>query len=393
VSLTASNGSGSDTETKNNYITVGTPPPVADFTANVTSIPVGGSVNFTDLSGGAPASWSWTFTGGTPATSTDQNPTGIQYNTPGTYAVSLTVTNASGSDTETKNAYIFVGSNPSPNPCDTLNYPLTGNMVMYSVYYSSGVYGYVSGNNGYSDKAKADFFISVSPFTKLTGAYFKFGKAKKASGQDYNIAVHVWDNSGPVGAPGNILLTDSLSYSQIHSDINMNAFTFVQFNPPLDLSGSFYLGVMLPMESGDTIVLLTNKNGQSMPGTAWELWRNDTWYPYSNIASWSYNLSHAIFPVLCNPATYGVPENNDAEVLVFPNPSEGIYNIGFGNYKYENLEIKVYDVMGKEVKSLAYNGLISNTIKLDLSDCPEGIFILHISNGQKTLIKKLSLLK
>jgi len=393
VSLTATNGSGSDTETKTNYITVGDTPPIADFIADVTSIPVGGTVNFTDLSAGAPTSWSWTFTGGTPASSTIQNPTGIQYNTAGTYAVSLTATNATGSDTETKNAYIFVGSNPSDKDCDTLHFPLAGDMVMYSVFYTSGVYGYVSGNNGYSDKAKADFFTPMSPFTKMAGAYFKFGKAKNAVSADYKIALHVWDNSGPGGAPGNILYTDSIPYSQIRSNIQLNAYTFVPFETPLDISSSFYLGVMLPDKPGDTIVLMTNKSGQSMPGTAWELWRNDIWYPYSDLASWSYNLSHAIFPILCNPATYSVIEYASGDVQVYPNPASGLLNIDFKTYMYDNIEIKAFDLIGKEVKSYRYQGSPTNLVQLDLSGLTGGIYMLQINNGKNTVIKKVSLLK
>ncbi len=112
VSLTATNSSGSDTETKTGYITVTAPqPPVADFTANTTNPSVGGNVNFTDTSTNTPTSWSWTFAGGTPSTSTDQNPT-VTYNTVGTYDVTLTATNAAGSDGETKVGYITVSTAP-----------------------------------------------------------------------------------------------------------------------------------------------------------------------------------------------------------------------------------------------------------------------------------------
>lgn len=82
-------------------------PPVADFSASQTNINTGSSVSFTDLSSGSPTSWSWTFQGGTPATSTAQNPT-VQYNTAGTYTVTLTATNANGNNTKTKTAYIVV---------------------------------------------------------------------------------------------------------------------------------------------------------------------------------------------------------------------------------------------------------------------------------------------
>lgn len=89
-------------------ITAGTiNPPVANFTASPTSVTVGGSVAFTDTSTNSPTSWSWTFTGGTPSSSTVKNPT-VTYNTVGSYNVSLTATNSAGSDTETKSAYITV---------------------------------------------------------------------------------------------------------------------------------------------------------------------------------------------------------------------------------------------------------------------------------------------
>jgi PKD repeat protein len=108
VELTAANSAGSDTQTKVDYITVNPPPaPVADFTASAATITEGQSVTFTDTSTNGPTSWSWTFTGGTPSSSTDQNPT-ITYNTAGTYTVELTAANSGGSDTETKIDYITV---------------------------------------------------------------------------------------------------------------------------------------------------------------------------------------------------------------------------------------------------------------------------------------------
>lgn len=71
----------------------------------------GDSLKFTDVSwNGNPTSWSWTFPGGTPSTSTDSTPV-IQYNTPGIYNASLTVSNASGSASVTKTSYITVNPN------------------------------------------------------------------------------------------------------------------------------------------------------------------------------------------------------------------------------------------------------------------------------------------
>jgi hypothetical protein len=49
-------------------------PPIANFTANSTSVCPTNSIQFTDQSTNSPISWSWSFPGGTPATSTQRNP-------------------------------------------------------------------------------------------------------------------------------------------------------------------------------------------------------------------------------------------------------------------------------------------------------------------------------
>lgn len=83
----------------------------ASFTSGVPSICRGASVQFTDNSVGNPApnSWSWSFPGGTPSSSTQQNPS-ITYNTNGTFPVSLTVGNGVTTQTVTLTNYITVTS-------------------------------------------------------------------------------------------------------------------------------------------------------------------------------------------------------------------------------------------------------------------------------------------
>ena len=87
--------------------------PVADFTGAPTNPLQGAPVQFTDTSNNTPTSWNWTFSGGTPADSTVQNPT-VTYNSVGTFNVSLEAENASGTDTEIKNGYITVDAFPYP---------------------------------------------------------------------------------------------------------------------------------------------------------------------------------------------------------------------------------------------------------------------------------------
>ena len=83
--------------------------PTADFMSPDTLIALGGTATFTNLSVGNPTTYAWTFTGGTPATSTLKNPPAISYSLPGTYNVRLVVSNSFGSNTLLKTGYIHVG--------------------------------------------------------------------------------------------------------------------------------------------------------------------------------------------------------------------------------------------------------------------------------------------
>ncbi|WP_460006997.1 PKD domain-containing protein [Methanogenium cariaci] len=100
----------------------------ANFTANITTGTAPLTVQFTDTSTGTPTSWSWNFGDG--ATSTDQNPTHT-YQNAGTYDVTLTVSNAEGTDSLTKHEYISV-TNMSPS-VSTIELPLSPGWNMISI--------------------------------------------------------------------------------------------------------------------------------------------------------------------------------------------------------------------------------------------------------------------
>jgi PKD repeat protein len=85
--------------------------PVASLNVNQTSVCAGSSVLFTDKSSNNPTAWHWTFAGGTPGSSSTQNPT-VVYSTAGTFAVKLVVSNSVGKDSVTKTGYMTVLSSP-----------------------------------------------------------------------------------------------------------------------------------------------------------------------------------------------------------------------------------------------------------------------------------------
>lgn len=67
----------------------------------------GETVSFIDMSEGSPTSWEWTFAGGEPATSNEQNPT-IKYNAAGTYNVTLKVSDGTNNNETTRTGFVVV---------------------------------------------------------------------------------------------------------------------------------------------------------------------------------------------------------------------------------------------------------------------------------------------
>jgi len=273
-------------------------PPIADFVANFTAINAGGSVIYTNLSTYNPTSWSWSFPGGTPATFNGQNPPAIVYSTPGTYNAVLTVTNANGSDTETKTNYIVVSAAAT---CQRINLPVPAGWTgaNYFTGASVGQDGWINGMNVYLDKQKAMYFdASASPNTILNNVYLAFGLAYSANPAKI-VPVRIYD--GTSGTPGAQIGTVNLTMGQIMADVDGGFYTEANFvNAPVTLPASkkFFVSVdltNLQWTAGvkDTLSIVSNSVGQSVPSTIWEQQANNTWYQYTTAGSW--NLSASLF--------------------------------------------------------------------------------------------------
>jgi outer membrane protein assembly factor BamB len=89
-------------------------PPVAGFTANVTSGTAPLGVAFTDMSGGVVTTRFWDFGDGTTAWANETLAVSHTYSFPGTFSVTLTAGNRDAQDTETKTGYIQVTPSGSP---------------------------------------------------------------------------------------------------------------------------------------------------------------------------------------------------------------------------------------------------------------------------------------
>jgi PKD repeat protein len=110
VSLTATTGSNSQTASMSITVT-----PAATLDASFTFSPAapspGQAVAFRDTSNGVPTSWQWNFGDG--GSSTIQNPS-HSYAAEGSYAVTLIVSNASGSDTISRTVVVATSSDAIP---------------------------------------------------------------------------------------------------------------------------------------------------------------------------------------------------------------------------------------------------------------------------------------
>ena len=386
VTLIATNAAGADTATKTAYIIVSTGgvAPTADFAGNPTTVSVGNTVNFTDLSTNFPTSWNWSFVGGTPATSTSQNPAGITYSAVGTYPVTLTVSNAFGTNTQTKNAYINV-INGIVGLCDTLNYPLNG---AYALYQSPSGH-YATGTNEYRDKAKAQYFDAFSPYYRIMGGIISFGAASGSG----NATVNVWNNSGANGAPGGTpYITQTVPVSTIINDVTNHQFTYVVFDNPAIAYGPFYMGVMIPNTLGDTLAVKSNSNGQGgSPCNAWEQWSNDSWHNFSIAWGGNLNVKLAIFPIIC--MTTGIEEHESEMVSIYPNPAQTSLTIDLINNTPKDIQIYLYNSLGNLVKTINYEAFNANKAEILLNDFSSGVYYISIHTNKAVFNKKITVIK
>lgn len=268
--------------------------PVANFVGVPTTVVVGNSVAFTDLSTNSPTSWSWSFPNGTPNTSTQQNPT-ITYNTAGTYNVTLTATNAGGSNAITKTAYITVVASGGGQTCDTLsNFQATDTLVLYS-YNNNG--GYLVGHNAYADKAKAEYYVNPTPGAQVTGGLFYFAKAKTLNPATASISVKVWNANGSGGSPGTELGTKSVLINSITPNVTAQVPTYVSFTTPITVPGNFYLGIEFTNAAGDTVALYSSTFNSPAPDGAWEKQSDNLWYDFANV--YQAGLDIFALPILC----------------------------------------------------------------------------------------------
>jgi len=192
---------------------------IAGFAASQTVIPVGSEIEFIDQSYGNIVTWDWHFEGGSPEYSSVQNPV-VLYDDPGTYAVTLTVSDGTQSNTLEKSDYIMVN----------LEFIMTNDIVETS----EGVFLDSGGDLGnYSDNENFTMtFLPAQRGGRLRFDFTMFNVEYNSScSYDWLKIYDGPDSSSPLlgtfcgtDSPGTVLSSDdsgALTFT-FHSDGNVN---------------------------------------------------------------------------------------------------------------------------------------------------------------------------
>lgn len=188
--------------------------PLPDFSASKVNLTVGESINFFDSTLFCPEAWNWSFNGGTPSTSTLQNPTGITYNFPGDYTVCLTASNQWGQQTACKTAYIHViGPTNAPLVMTEINYrsPLGGtDSLEFIELYNNGSAALDLVNFAFTQGVEYTFpAITLNP-----GGYMLLCKSPAFMTSYFNVPSYQWNAGSALSNGGEaVVVKDYYGYT------------------------------------------------------------------------------------------------------------------------------------------------------------------------------------
>lgn len=316
-----------------------TPPPTVSFVATNTNICTGNCISFTDNSTNTPTGWSWSFQGANTPGSTAQNPTNICYNTPGTYNVSLTATNSSGSGSATLTGYIIVGNgpttpviqaSPSPNFCQ-------GGSATISVINPCSGCTFIWSPGGQTGNS----LTATTAGNYLVSATDNCGQTTSAP---VTITVFANPTAPLVTVNGNTLFsTPAATYQWLFNG-----------NPISGATQQTYQ----PTQSGNYAVEI--RDGNNCPATS--------------------------ATVLFNPTSL-IAETKDPnnQFTLFPNPAQQYLDIRFGQIDGPR-KVKVMNLLGQVLFETVFSGDGANiAFRIPTTHLPEGTYWLGVESQNESL--------
>jgi subtilisin family serine protease len=361
-------------------------PPAAAFAANNTSICPGQQVQFTDQSAGA-TSWAWTFAGGTPASSTAQNPL-ITYNTPGTYTVTLVATNSNGSSTATQTNYITVSSTGQappftegfqntqflPTGWSSLDAAPTG--IFWTRNTTVGGFNtstacamfdnYASDAQGSRDEMrslKLDFSTLSTCTLRFDVAYARYGLYNNVMYSD-SLAIYISTNCVQ-------------SWTQVY----LNGGTNLSTNGGVDVQNTMFVPTASQWRT-ESVSLNSYIGQQSVIVAVQNRGRYGQALYVDNI-----NLQYTTI-------TVGSPELTDEWTInLFPNPSNGNINLAMDLVNQDNYTIEITNAIGQVVYTEALNSYIGSYNKtINLTANNKGVYFVTVRSSNKQFVKRIVLM-
>jgi YVTN family beta-propeller protein len=350
VTLTASNVNGSNTLTKTNYILVSgvLDAPVSKFSASSTSGSMPLKVSFTDQSTGAPVEWKWAFGDGSNY-SKEKNPVHI-YNKSGRYTVTLTASNANGSNTLTKSSYIVV-SNVLEGPATSFSASSTSGSMPLKVSFTDQSTGApVEWKWAFGDESNYSTEKNPVHIYNKSGLYSVTLTASDANGSN------ALTKTGYIAVSG-ILLTPlaNFSVSSTSGSVPLTvSFTDQSTGSPAAWKWTFGDGnysternpVYTYNKSGLYSVTLaaSNENGSNtLTKTGYIAVSN------SLVAAFSASPSSGSLPLSVNFIDNSLIDNSTGS------PASWTWDFGDGNTSTERNPVHIYNKTGKYTVSLSVN--------------------------------------
>lgn len=330
--------------------------PTANFTASNTTVCVGSTVYFTDISGGNPTGWTWSFGDG--GTSTQQNPTHT-YASAGTYTVTLTASNATGSSTNTTTITVVTGVSYS----QTVDLcPGESVTVGTSTYNSAGTYTDVITTAG------CDSTITTTVNMLQASSYAQ--TVEICQGSSYTIGGTTYTTAGTyTNVLTNLAGCDStVTTTLVVNSLPSTSITPASVNPlcsyenPFSLTGS---------PAGGTFAGTGVSGGMFNPSAAGPGTHVIT-YSYTDGNGCTGSTSLSIQVLDCT----GIPEESLEGVTLLPNPSNGTFVV-------KGLEVgtkfQIFDEGGRLVMD---SKVTSEEQKVVLPVVNSGIYYLRAKQGE-----------
>lgn len=89
----------------------------------------------------------------------------------------------------------------------------------------------------------------------------------------------------------------------------------------------------------------------------------------------------------------GVNEVKGVQAIgVYPSPTTGIVNLNFNETYFNDVQVSLISILGKEVKRISLNS-VSTKYAFNISDQSDGIYLVKIKSGSDELIKRVILKK